>query len=231
MFGRQDYRSRDEARNNWVVALLVFGEGWHNNHHAFPGVGAARAAALAARRVVVGDPRAREARSRLEREGAGRGAARAAPRSGRLKPRELVRDESRPGVRARQRQRPSPVRAERDSVQRPRNERVLAFGAERSRALEAASRARGRDAGNAREPAVERPVQHGEAAAAQRGRARPLGEPRRETDDGLDGRRRRRPAPRRPRPSRSRAAGCAARRSPRSLPVRPRCTSRAGSTT
>jgi stearoyl-CoA desaturase (delta-9 desaturase) len=36
MFGRQDYRSRDEARNNWFVALLVFGEGWHNNHHAFP---------------------------------------------------------------------------------------------------------------------------------------------------------------------------------------------------
>jgi len=36
MFGRQAYRSRDEARNNWVVAALVFGEGWHNNHHAFP---------------------------------------------------------------------------------------------------------------------------------------------------------------------------------------------------
>ena len=36
MFGRRDYRSRDEARNNWLVALLVFGEGWHNNHHAFP---------------------------------------------------------------------------------------------------------------------------------------------------------------------------------------------------
>jgi stearoyl-CoA desaturase (delta-9 desaturase) len=36
MFGRQDYRSRDESRNNWLVALLVFGEGWHNNHHAFP---------------------------------------------------------------------------------------------------------------------------------------------------------------------------------------------------
>jgi stearoyl-CoA desaturase (delta-9 desaturase) len=36
MFGGQDYRSRDEARNNWLVALLVFGEGWHNNHHAFP---------------------------------------------------------------------------------------------------------------------------------------------------------------------------------------------------
>ena len=36
MFGRQHYRSRDRSRNNWVVALLVFGEGWHNNHHAFP---------------------------------------------------------------------------------------------------------------------------------------------------------------------------------------------------
>jgi stearoyl-CoA desaturase (delta-9 desaturase) len=36
MFGRKDYRSRDEARNNWLVAVLVFGEGWHNNHHAFP---------------------------------------------------------------------------------------------------------------------------------------------------------------------------------------------------
>ena len=36
MFGHQDYRSRDEARNNWLVALLVFGEGWHNNHHAVP---------------------------------------------------------------------------------------------------------------------------------------------------------------------------------------------------
>jgi stearoyl-CoA desaturase (delta-9 desaturase) len=36
MWGRRDFRSRDESRNNWLVALLVFGEGWHNNHHAFP---------------------------------------------------------------------------------------------------------------------------------------------------------------------------------------------------
>jgi stearoyl-CoA desaturase (delta-9 desaturase) len=36
MFGRKDYPSRDESRNNWLVAALVFGEGWHNNHHAFP---------------------------------------------------------------------------------------------------------------------------------------------------------------------------------------------------
>jgi stearoyl-CoA desaturase (delta-9 desaturase) len=36
MFGYQSYDSRDEARNCWWVALLSFGEGWHNNHHAFP---------------------------------------------------------------------------------------------------------------------------------------------------------------------------------------------------
>jgi stearoyl-CoA desaturase (delta-9 desaturase) len=36
MYGRRDYRARDESRNNWLVAFLVFGEGWHNNHHAFP---------------------------------------------------------------------------------------------------------------------------------------------------------------------------------------------------
>ena len=36
MYGRRDYQARDESRNNWVVAFLVFGEGWHNNHHAFP---------------------------------------------------------------------------------------------------------------------------------------------------------------------------------------------------
>jgi len=36
MFGGRSYRSRDESRNNWVVAMLTMGEGWHNNHHAFP---------------------------------------------------------------------------------------------------------------------------------------------------------------------------------------------------
>jgi stearoyl-CoA desaturase (delta-9 desaturase) len=36
MFGYQTYDSRDESRNCWWVALLSFGEGWHNNHHAFP---------------------------------------------------------------------------------------------------------------------------------------------------------------------------------------------------
>ncbi len=34
-FGYQTYESNDNSRNCWWVALLTFGEGWHNNHHAF----------------------------------------------------------------------------------------------------------------------------------------------------------------------------------------------------
>ena len=36
VFGTQPFRSHDESRNNAVMALLGFGEGWHNGHHAFP---------------------------------------------------------------------------------------------------------------------------------------------------------------------------------------------------
>ena len=35
-FGGREYRSNDHSRNNFICALLTFGEGWHNNHHAFP---------------------------------------------------------------------------------------------------------------------------------------------------------------------------------------------------
>ncbi len=35
-FGGRDYETRDASRNNFIVGLLAFGEGWHNNHHAFP---------------------------------------------------------------------------------------------------------------------------------------------------------------------------------------------------
>ena len=35
-FGRQRYATRDESRNLAWLALLSFGEAWHNNHHAFP---------------------------------------------------------------------------------------------------------------------------------------------------------------------------------------------------
>jgi sn-1 stearoyl-lipid 9-desaturase len=35
-FGRRPYETDDDSTNNWFVALLTFGEGWHNNHHAYP---------------------------------------------------------------------------------------------------------------------------------------------------------------------------------------------------
>ncbi|MSR86894.1 acyl-CoA desaturase [Candidatus Peribacteria bacterium] len=35
-FGKRAFETSDESRNEWVIGLLAFGEGWHNNHHAFP---------------------------------------------------------------------------------------------------------------------------------------------------------------------------------------------------
>jgi stearoyl-CoA desaturase (delta-9 desaturase) len=35
-FGKREFETTDESRNQWIVALLSFGQGWHNNHHAFP---------------------------------------------------------------------------------------------------------------------------------------------------------------------------------------------------
>jgi stearoyl-CoA desaturase (delta-9 desaturase) len=35
--GTQPLRTRDNSRNNALMALLTLGAGWHNNHHAFPG--------------------------------------------------------------------------------------------------------------------------------------------------------------------------------------------------
>jgi stearoyl-CoA desaturase (delta-9 desaturase) len=36
MTGYQTFRTNDKSTNNWWVAILAWGEGWHNNHHAFP---------------------------------------------------------------------------------------------------------------------------------------------------------------------------------------------------
>ena len=36
-FGSRRFDTRDDSRNNVWLALLTFGEGWHNNHHFFPG--------------------------------------------------------------------------------------------------------------------------------------------------------------------------------------------------
>jgi stearoyl-CoA desaturase (delta-9 desaturase) len=37
VFGRRRYDTADESRNSLLLALITFGEGWHNNHHRFPG--------------------------------------------------------------------------------------------------------------------------------------------------------------------------------------------------
>ena len=36
-WGTRRYKTNDDSRNNAFLALITFGEGWHNNHHHFPG--------------------------------------------------------------------------------------------------------------------------------------------------------------------------------------------------
>jgi stearoyl-CoA desaturase (delta-9 desaturase) len=36
LWGATRFETGDDSRNSWWVALLTFGEGWHNNHHAYP---------------------------------------------------------------------------------------------------------------------------------------------------------------------------------------------------
>jgi len=36
LWGAQPFRTGDHSRNNAIVGVLAMGEGWHNNHHAFP---------------------------------------------------------------------------------------------------------------------------------------------------------------------------------------------------
>ena len=35
VYGKQRYLTGDDSRNNWWLALLTLGEGWHNNHHYY----------------------------------------------------------------------------------------------------------------------------------------------------------------------------------------------------
>ena len=37
LWGKRRYITRDDSRNNFVIALFTLGEGWHNNHHHYPG--------------------------------------------------------------------------------------------------------------------------------------------------------------------------------------------------
>ncbi len=36
LWGRRRYPTPDQSRNNWLLAIITFGEGWHNNHHHYP---------------------------------------------------------------------------------------------------------------------------------------------------------------------------------------------------
>jgi stearoyl-CoA desaturase (delta-9 desaturase) len=36
IFGKRRFATEDNSRNNWFVALITLGEGWHNNHHHYP---------------------------------------------------------------------------------------------------------------------------------------------------------------------------------------------------
>jgi stearoyl-CoA desaturase (delta-9 desaturase) len=31
--GYQNFKTRDNSKNNWFISLILWGEGWHNNHH------------------------------------------------------------------------------------------------------------------------------------------------------------------------------------------------------
>jgi stearoyl-CoA desaturase (delta-9 desaturase) len=33
VFGKRRYATTDDSRNNWLLAIITMGEGWHNNHH------------------------------------------------------------------------------------------------------------------------------------------------------------------------------------------------------
>ena len=36
-FGKRRYNTKDDSRNSFLIALITCGEGWHNNHHHYPG--------------------------------------------------------------------------------------------------------------------------------------------------------------------------------------------------
>lgn len=37
LIGKRRFNTSDDSRNNWLLALITLGEGWHNNHHRYPG--------------------------------------------------------------------------------------------------------------------------------------------------------------------------------------------------
>ena len=37
VFGNKRFNTTDHSRNNWLLAIVTMGEGWHNNHHRYSG--------------------------------------------------------------------------------------------------------------------------------------------------------------------------------------------------
>lgn len=35
-YGKERYKNNHKAKNNWIIAILTLGDGWHNNHHQHP---------------------------------------------------------------------------------------------------------------------------------------------------------------------------------------------------
>jgi stearoyl-CoA desaturase (delta-9 desaturase) len=68
MYGRREFATDDESRDNWLVALVSFGEGWHHSHHAFPTSARHGLQAQADRPVLRRHPSARAPRPGLERQ-------------------------------------------------------------------------------------------------------------------------------------------------------------------
>jgi stearoyl-CoA desaturase (delta-9 desaturase) len=36
-YGYRNFETKDSSKNNWFISLILWGEGWHNNHHRNPG--------------------------------------------------------------------------------------------------------------------------------------------------------------------------------------------------
>ena len=67
IWGYRNYETSDDSRNLWWVGVLAFGEGWHNNHHAFQRAGPRGPQVVGNRHDLLGHSGAREARAGLER--------------------------------------------------------------------------------------------------------------------------------------------------------------------
>lgn len=37
-YGYRNFETKDSSKNNWFISMILWGEGWHNNHHRYPGL-------------------------------------------------------------------------------------------------------------------------------------------------------------------------------------------------